>query len=250
MRSMVRPGSQGEQVGRLFVAAMLVIALPALPLGTYIVYPLVILTTWFHEMGHGLTAIALGYDFERLIIYPSGSGVAETTFIPGTMGILRPAAVAAGGPLGPAIVGSLLILASAKRKLWRPALYALAGLLVLSTVIWVRGWVGMTILPLLAIGLFAIAARASDFWARFSLQFLGVLGALSMFQQWDYLFTERTVIAGQPMLSDTGAIEANLFLPHWVWAILIIATSALMIGASLKYALSHEGGARPRLSSV
>ena len=30
---------------------------PALPSGAYLIYPFVILTTWFHEMGHGLAAL-------------------------------------------------------------------------------------------------------------------------------------------------------------------------------------------------
>jgi len=42
------------------------------------------------------------------------------------------------------------------------------------------------------------------------------------------------------MLSDTGQIEAALWLPHWVWASLILLTSAGMVGASLKYALSDK----------
>ena len=239
MRSMVAPGSQAEQVGRLVLAGFIVIALPSLPLGNYLIYPLVILTTWFHEMGHGLTAIALGFDFERLVILPNGSGFAESLY-PGTPGPFKRAAVAAGGPLAPAVVGSLLIIASAKRQWWRPALYGLAALLILSVVIWVRSWAGLSVLPLIALALIGIAQKASAFWTRFSLQFLGVLAALSMFQQWDYLFMEQANIGGRTMLSDTGAIEASLFLPHWVWALLIIAIAALMIGASLKYALSRQ----------
>ncbi|WP_379553447.1 M50 family metallopeptidase [Qipengyuania sp. DGS5-3] len=236
---MVAPGSQAEQVGRLILAGFLVIALPSLPLGNYLIYPFTILTTWFHEMGHGLTAMALGFDFQRLVILSNGSGYAESLY-PGDPGALKRAAVAAGGPLAPAVFGSLLILASARRKFWRPALYALAGLLILSVVIWVRSWTGLSVLPLVALALLAIAQRASNYWTRFTLQFLGVLGALSMFQQWDYLFTEQARIGGQTMLSDTGAIEASLLLPHWFWALAIIALAGLMIGASLKYALSHQ----------
>ena len=75
----------------------------------------------------------------------------------------------------------------------------------------------------------------------FALQFLGVLGAMSMFQDLDYLFSEGAYVGGQPMLSDTGAIEAALVLPHWVWAILLTALSMAMVGLSLRYALAREG---------
>ena len=45
----VRPGSQEEQVGRLILAGVLVLFLPALPFGNFLIWPFVILTTWFHE---------------------------------------------------------------------------------------------------------------------------------------------------------------------------------------------------------
>ena len=241
MQPSFAPGSQQEQVGRLILAGVLITMLPQLPLGNYVIYPFVILTTWFHEMGHGLTAIAIGWDFERLAIYPDGSGVAESYSI-GGRSALGEALVAAGGPLGPSMVGALLILATRKHKWWRPALYVLAGAIALSVLIWVRSLVGLVVLPLIAAALVGIALRAGPGLTRFALQFLGVLAALSMFRDWDYLFSENAVIGGRQMLSDTGAMEAALWLPHWVWAILIILASGAMIGASLKYALAEDGG--------
>ena len=235
-----RPGSQEEQVGRLIIAAVLVLALPGLPLGNYAIFPFVILTTWFHEMGHGLTALLVGMDFNRLVIFADGSGFAESR-VRLDAPALSSALVAAGGPIGPALAGSLLILASARHTLWRPALLALAAALVLSTLIWVRGMTGMIVLPLIAAALGWIAWRARDGVQLFALQFLGVLGAMSMFQDLDYLFSEGAYVGGQPMLSDTGAIEAALVLPHWVWAILLTALCMAMVGLSLRYALAREG---------
>ncbi|MEP5937892.1 MAG: M50 family metallopeptidase [Erythrobacter sp.] len=236
--SITRPGSAQEQVGRLFLAAVLVVFLPALPFGNYIIYPFTILTTWFHEMGHGLTAMALGHDFERLVILPTGSGFAESTMFDGSR--FDRAMIAAGGPLGPSIIGSILILASARRKFWRPALYTLAGALIFSTLIWVRSIVGIVVLPLVALLLIAIAQRAREGFVRFALQFLGVLAAMSMFRDWDYLFSRTANIGGDVMLSDTGAMAAALLLPYWVWAGVIIAVSAAMILASLKFALAEQ----------
>lgn len=236
----VRPGSQEEQVGRLILAGVLVMALPALPFGTYLIWPFVILTTWFHEMGHGLTALLTGNAFDMLVINADGSGYASSRTALDGSGLDR-ALIAMGGPLGPSVIGALLILASAARKYWRPALYALAGVLAISSVIWVRSVVGITVLPLIAAGLAFLAWRGSRNLQLFVLQFLGVLAALSMFNDMDYLFSESAMVGGRPMLSDTGAIEAELFLPHWVWALVIMCLSGLMIGASLKYALNHEG---------
>ncbi len=235
----VRPGSQEERVGRLIIAAVIVIMLPSVPFGAYLLYPFTILTTWFHEMGHGLTALAFGMDFQQLVILPNGSGYAQSAG-PEISSVAR-ASIAGGGPIGPSLVGALLILASSRHTLWRPALLLLAGALVVSTLIWVRSATGVVVLPLVAAGIGAIAWKGKRWLQLFAVQFLGVLAALSMFRDWDYLFSESGTVGGQVMLSDTGVMEQALFLPHWVWAILLVLVSGLMIGASLKYALNREG---------
>ncbi|GAA4048965.1 M50 family metallopeptidase [Parerythrobacter jejuensis] len=231
--------SRQEHIRWLALAAGALFVLPHVPLGNYLLYPFMILSTWFHEMGHGLTAMAVGFQFERLVLFPNGSGFAET-LRPVNASSFSQALVAAGGPIGPAIVGSLLILASTKAALWRPTLYILAGAIVLSTLIWVRSMIGWIVLPSIALVLVVIAAKGAPWLERFALQFLGLSAALSMFQQWDYLLTERAVVGGQEILSDTGAIEEYLLLPHWIWAGGIITLAALMIGASLRYALSDK----------
>ncbi|ABC64439.1 M50 family metallopeptidase [Erythrobacter litoralis] len=231
--------NRDEHIKALALAAAALFVLPHLPLGNYVLYPFMILTTWFHEMGHGLSAILVGFQFERLVLFPDGSGFAET-YRPNDASGLSQALVSAGGPIMPAVVGSGLILSSAKPALWRPVLYLLGGAIALSTVLYVRSTLGWIILPAIAAGIFYIAARGTPWVERFALQFLGLTASLSMFQQWDYLLMERAVIGGQEILSDTGAIEESLFLPHWVWAIGIIALAAGMIGASLVYALSEK----------
>lgn len=239
MQSLVRPGSQAEQAGRLVLAGLVVVMLPALPLGNYLIYPFVILTTWFHEMGHGLTALASGQEFRQLMIFASGSGVAESRLAPDAAPWVF-AAIAAGGPLAPSLVGAALILASAHPRLWRPALWVMAGAIFASVIIWVRSPVGYAVLPLVAATLALAAWRAKPNLARFTLQFLGILAAMSMLRDFRYLFSENAVIEGQEALSDTGQIAAVLGLPHWLWAAVILVVSALMVGAALKYALAEH----------
>lgn len=239
MQPLVTPGSQGEALGRLVLAGMVVLMLPALPFGAYLIYPFVILTTWFHEMGHGLTAVLLGQHFEQLMIFASGSGVAQYQVSDETSGLTL-AAIAAGGPIAPSLVGAGLIAASAHPKAWRPVLWLATALILASVIIWVRSPVGYFVLPLVAVLLALVAWRASPAGARFTLQFLGLLGALSMLRDWDYLFTEQAVIDGQPILSDTGQIAAALGLPHWVWAGVIVIICGLIVGTALKYALAEH----------
>jgi len=239
VQPLVTPGSQGEAIGRLVVAGLIVTMLPALPFGAYLIYPFAILTTWFHEMGHGLTAMLMGQQFEQLVIFPNGSGYAQS-FVAGEASRFTHAAIAAGGPLAPSAVGALLIIASAHPKAWRPVLWLAAAAILGSLVIWVRSATGWWTLPLVAGILGLVAWRGSPAWARFTLQFLGVMGAMSMLRDFNYLFTEQAVIDGQAILSDTGQIEAALGLPHWLWAGVILLISATMVGAALRYALAED----------
>ena len=231
--------SREEHIKALVLAGAILIVLPLLPFGNLLLYPFMILSTWFHEMGHGLAAMLVGYDFERLVLYPGGSGVAES-YGPVGGARLSDAFISAAGPIGPAIIGSLLIIASAHPSLWKPVLFTFAAAIGLSTLIWVEGMTGWIVLPLIAAGLIAIGIKGTPWLDRFALQFLGLQAALSMFAQWDYLLIEQADIGGSTMLSDTGQLEAALFLPHWIWAIGIIAIAIIMIGASLRYALSDR----------
>jgi len=231
--------SRKDHIRYLALAAAALVVLPYIPFGNLVLYPFMILSTWFHEMGHGLTAMLMGFQFQYLELLPDGSGFAVYR-LPNNAGSFSQAAVAAAGPLGPAVVGSLLILASPHEKMWKPVLYSLAAAIVLSTVIWVRSTLGWVVLPGIAMLLVAIAAKAPPTVERFALQFLGLQAALSMFQQWNYLMVEGFSAHGITQLSDTGAIEAHLLLPHWFWAVTIVILAALMIGASLRYALSDK----------
>lgn len=239
MQSLVAPGSQAEQVGRLLLAGVIVVFLPSLPFGNYLIYPFVILTTWFHEMGHGMTALLMGQHFVQLMIFSNGSGVAESAVDPDAS-VFVLAAISAGGPLAPSVAGAGLIMASAHHKLWRPVLWGVAAVILASVIVFVRSPVGYAVLPLVGAALAVIAWKASPGITRFTLQFLGVIAAMSMLADFEYLFTEVAVIGGQRMLSDTGQIEAALVLPHWVWAMVLLLMSAVMIGASLKYALNED----------
>ena len=65
------------------------------PFGALLLYPFTILTTWFHEMGHGIGAIFMGERFEQLEIYPDGSGVALSQ-VSATRTVVQDAIIAAG----------------------------------------------------------------------------------------------------------------------------------------------------------
>ena len=204
--------------------------------GSLLLYPFTILATWFHEMGHGLAAILVGGQFEQLAIYPDGSGVARS-LIPAEASVFSHALVSAAGPLGPPIVGALLILASRSPRATRIALGALAGALLLSTLIWVRSVVGWLVLPAFALALVAVLWRGSSRVQDFVIQLLGLQACISIWQDTSYLFSDGGLVAGQPQRSDTAAIADSLLLPYWFWGGAISLLILALLAASLRFAL-------------
>ena len=70
-----------------------------IPNGWYVAYPLVLLSTYVHEIAHGLAAALVGGQFDSLVIHADGSGVASTS---GNSGRFAFAFVAGAGLVGPA----------------------------------------------------------------------------------------------------------------------------------------------------
>ena len=219
----------------LLFAAFMTVVLWQMPFGNLVLYPFTILATWFHEMGHGLTAISLGGHFDKLLIFPNGSGLAYNS---GRLmlGALGKALVSAGGLMGPAIAGMVLLLASRDLKSAKRALFALGILLIFSTLIWVRSWTGWLILPLLGTVILYLSIESIAWLQIFAVQFLGVQACISSYRQLGYLFSHSVTIGGRTMPSDTGRIAQLLGLPYWFWGALIAIISGLILVESLQAA--------------
>ena len=226
-----------EEITLLVILALATILLWHSPYGGYLLYPFTILSTWFHEMGHGLAAMAFGNDFERLVIFSNGSGYAQ--HMGPEPSRISSAAIAAAGLLGPTVAGCALVLSSRTRRATTVALAVLGVALVASSVIWVRSITGWLILPAFGAGCLWLAVRGRQNQRKFSVQFLGVQGCISIYRDFDYLFSRGGTLDGRPQLSDTGHIEQALLLPYWVWGSVITAMIAAMVYWSLRRAHSR-----------
>jgi hypothetical protein len=204
-------------------------------LGRLVLYPFTLLGTWFHEMGHGLTAMLLGGDFQQLVMYPNGSGVAYYSGSIMFWNIGR-AIVAAAGPMGPTIAGALLIMSSRSRSVSRLALLVLSLILFISALFWVRPLFAFLLIATFGGIILLITMFGPDIFQKLTVQFLGVQACASVYQSIGYLFISGGTLGDQQFVSDTGVIAQNLFLPHWFWAIAIILFSIFLIYTSIKLA--------------
>lgn len=225
------PGTLGPR-GALFLAALLIVALQRfVPYGQLVLYPFTLLSTWVHEMGHGLTAVLLGGRFERLDIFADASGMAHSAVVPG----VRQALVAAGGLIGPPLGGALILaMAGALRgRLVRPTLYAFGIALLLSLFLFVRTTVGWLTVGGLSAVFLLVGRTAGPGLARFFAQLVGLLLALDTVARADYLFMKSARVGGAMRPSDVAAIAQVMGGPTAFWGGLLAAVSVVLLGFGL-----------------
>ena len=216
------PAHAADSPGLLVLAAIAIVVAWQVPYGPQALYPLTLLATFAHEMGHGLTALLVGGEFDRLSLHADGSGLAEWR---GNVGALARAAVAAGGLLGPTVAGVALLLLAGSTRRSRLLLWAFAAAIVLCVALWVRNPFGIAFLVAVAVALAAAARWLGDFGAAFLLHLLAAVLCLSWFRDLDYMFSSSAVVGGVARLSDSAVIAQALWLPFWFWGALVAALS-------------------------
>ena len=224
----------------IFIIAIIVFSIWQFPSLGIIRYPFILLGTWFHEMGHGITALCLGGSFNHLEIYENGGGVAYTAYNPQNLFLphnITRALVAAGGLLGPCFVGSLLIISAVNHKTAKWALRILIITMILSIFIWVRSLIGIIVLSVISLTLLTILYSKKSTYVTWTILFLGIQSTLSTYLQLDYLFTGTFMRNGSKNTSDTQQIANNLFGTYWLWAIVIIIISVFVLWKSYGYYL-------------
>lgn len=214
--------------------AVLTIILWRIPYGMLVLYPFTILSTWFHEMAHGVMALILGGSFHQLEIYADGSGLAiwSGNVFGGNFGR---ALVAAAGPLGPTAAGALLIVLSKKDKHVKAILYTLSAILAFSVIYWIRSVYGIPVILTFAVLIFFAAFKMQPKNQKLLLIFLGIQAFLSIYLSIGYLMSQEAYIENEFHISDTGIISQNLFFPYWIWGGFILFISIFALIQSIMY---------------
>lgn len=198
-----------------------------IPYGRYVIYPISLLFTYVHEMGHGLTAILVGGSFEHFKMWSDTSGVAYN-MIPDAS--FARALVAAGGLINPAIVAALLFLCGRYERAAKATLGVFGALAAISCILLVRNLFGVLFVSLLAAFCLFSAINFSPKVVQTIIIILAIGLATSTIAEGDYLFMDfGTTGDGKEMASDTQQIAQNLFLPYWFWGGLVAALSGLVL---------------------
>ncbi len=217
----------------LIVAVVFVLVVKTfVPFGSELLYPLTLFATWVHEMGHGLTGLAVGGTFESLDIFWNASGLAH-----GTVGDGWPTALRAiGGLLGPPVVGASILAFARGPKRASIVLWVLAGLMLISVPIWVRSVTGFLVIPIVAGLTGLLAYKGGETTRHFGAQLLGVVLGLDTLTRIDYLFTSEVHVDGRDLPSDVMHVATGLGGPYLLWGALLAVISLGLVALGVRIA--------------
>lgn len=214
----------------LIWAALATLVLYAIPFGNLVLYPLMLFSTFVHEMGHGMTAVLLGGEFRYFKLWPDGSGLASYS---GHFSSLDQAITAAGGLLGPAVLAALLFVLGRRTTTAAATLLVMAVVAVAADLWVVRNLFGFGYVAVVALVLGWIARKASPQVSQGVVVFLAIQLCASVFSRSDYLFTRAADTSGGLLPSDTEQIAQALGGPWWLWGSVVAIISLAILGAGL-----------------
>lgn len=226
------PVGREQGVARaVFVVSLLVtVALYAVPEARVVAYPLLLLSTLVHELGHGVAALLAGGQFVAFELNSDGSGIAHLA-VPESRWVR--AFVAAGGLVGPAFAAALSFLFGRRPSSSRIFLAILTAGLLAALVFVVRNVFGWIFIAGFALILGVIALKAGARASQIALVFLGTQLGLSVYSRGDYLFSATANTLEGSVPSDVASMADALLLPYWFWGVVCGALSvlALFVGA-------------------
>ncbi len=203
------------------------------PFGRTIGRPLILFSTYAHEMGHGIAAALVGGEFDNFKMWSNGSGVART-LVPSS-GFAR-AMVSAGGLVGPAVLAAILFVIGRRPKWSRYAMITLGAACLISVAWVVRNAFGVWFVAAVGASFILIGLFANNRIAHIALLFLATQLGLTVFSRGDYLFMQYASTSEGKMPSDVQNMADALFGPFWLWGALVgLFSVAVLVGGIWMY---------------
>ena len=219
------------------VCVLLTLAIFFVPYGRIIGYPVLLISTLVHEMGHGITALLVGAQFDSFQMWSDGSGVAA---ISGPSSAISNALIAAGGLVGPSIAAAITFFAARHTSVARIFLSLLGVGLIACEFLFVRNAFAWVFVGCLAAIFLWLAQESRPVLAKGALVFIAIELSMSVFSRSDYLFTDRAITAQGVIPSDVAAIAEALLLPYWFWGAICALFSVAVLGLGLWSYVSYR----------
>lgn len=192
-------------------------------MGRQILYPVILLVTFLHELGHAVGAWITGGTVEDIIVNKDGSGL--TRSIGGSHPIIL-----MGGYIGSAIFGNILFLIGSRFKiLVKPILFILAMVMIgigffLYSSMFTTGFLAL-------FSLFLLFVIWKTNWGREILMFLGLASILYIIQDFNV----------GPSSDLAKYAEIMKVLPADVWMYLWLFVALLLFFTNLRFIFKDKG---------
>ncbi|MER3431102.1 MAG: hypothetical protein C4324_08690 [Blastocatellia bacterium] len=223
-----------------------------LPALAYVLYPLRLFATFIHEGGHAVAALITGSEVASLAISPDASGEVYSI----SESKLASLFISSAGYLSTTALGAALLVWMRLGLSARKALYFLGGFVTFLTVffgflapVWhflntvTAGGFFFTIFSGLAIGavLIGLGRLARPGWANFAIAFITI--QLLLHAVYD-LMNVFFITTSTNLHSDAANMTASTGIPGFVWVLLWMFISFLMISLGLRiYAFQKKKSA-------
>lgn len=230
-----------QQEQALILALLVSLGLWSLPFGGFVLYPFKLLSTWVHEMFHGIAMMATGAGFSRLEIFRDTSGIA---FQERGAGGLVVAVIASAGYMGAALLGGFLLVITQRWHRPRVVLLALALALGLSLLLWVSNDFGQGVVAIGAIALLVLARFAPERVVLLLATFLAAQACINAVLDIRVLFRPVLVIDDKIVqFSDAQSMAAATFGSPELWAGFWMVWSFACFYVALRVARPKRGRA-------
>ncbi len=209
MMSHAQSVSSGTAMRRAIGLGLVVtVLIGAVPVLSWVAYPLRLFVTFIHEACHAIAAVATGGGVHHIEIQPNGSGL---TLISGG----SPLVFGMAGYVGTTIVGGLTLMALHRRGFGIVLLKLFAVMVATIGILWVRNPFGIVCVGgLLGLLVLASVGKAAK-WADYIAAFLAVQLCLNSIMDLQTLWLLTTQTSGA---NDAVLMSEIIGLPAWFWA--------------------------------
>ncbi len=184
-------------------------------IGQTILYPIHLLVTFLHELGHALGALITGGDVLALQVNDDGSGWTKTQG--GNLGIIL-----MGGYLGSALLGNILFYIGANGgKIAKGTLFVLMGFMVFAGIMWFNSLWTTGFLLAFSVVLYFLTTKTN--LHQEILMFLGLATILYIIQDFNV----------GPRSDLEKYAELLVFIPVNIWMYIWLAVAVLLTALNI-----------------